>query len=77
MGNMPRTKEDFIKQGDKDGDSKISKSEFMGRKNSLETLIKKATVLSPLMRHLIPLHSVEAEEQHGATGRDARRQPGW
>jgi HlyD family secretion protein len=30
MGNMPRTKEDFIKQGDKDGDSRISKSEFMG-----------------------------------------------
>jgi len=28
--NMPRTKEDFIKQGDKDGDGRISKSEFMG-----------------------------------------------
>ncbi|MBN1905916.1 MAG: efflux RND transporter periplasmic adaptor subunit [Deltaproteobacteria bacterium] len=28
--NMPRTKEDFIKQGDKDGDNKVSKTEFMG-----------------------------------------------
>ncbi len=28
--NMPRTKEDFIKRSDKDGDSKIAKNEFQG-----------------------------------------------
>jgi hypothetical protein len=30
MANMPRTKEDFIKRSDNDGDGKIAKSEFQG-----------------------------------------------